>query len=89
MQEYEYRMKAYRLKSIDKEYDMYLSAWVNHQVTATKEQGKKTVSVYKDFKSFYDYESRLKEVEKPKGSRLSQDQKRMAQMAAKVNMGRR
>lgn len=81
-------MKAYQLKQIDKEYDAHMQAWVNHQVTATKEQGKKTVSVYRDFKAFYDYESRLKEIEEPKENKVTPKQKKLAQLAAKVNAGR-
>lgn len=55
--EYELRMRAHRLKEIDKEYEIHLQAWTNHTVQATRRQGKnKAVPVYKTFKQFYDYE---------------------------------
>lgn len=86
------RMKAFRLAQVDKERDMALQAWMNHQVTATKTTGsgknQKTVSVYKDFESFFDYEKRLKEIEKPKKSRLSPKQRKLAHIATKLNEGR-
>ena len=86
--EYQMRMKAYQLARVDKEYDMHLQAWLNHAVKATKEQGKKQVYVYKNFKDFFDYEKRIKEVEKPKRRILTPHQRRLARIAAKVNRGR-
>lgn len=82
------RMKAYRLAQVDKEYDMHLQAWLNHAVTTTKEQGNKHVPVYKSFKDFFDYEKRLKEVEKPKRSIITPHQRKMAKLAAMVNKER-
>lgn len=90
--EYQMRMKAYRLAQVDREYEMHLQAWLNHAVTATKEQGKKQVPVYKNFKEFFDYEKRLKEVEKElngqKQAKFTPHQRRLAQMAALVNQGK-
>jgi hypothetical protein len=80
-------MKAYRLKRIDKEYDMHLQAWLNNQVKATKEVGKKYVPVYDNFKSFFDYEARINEVEKPK-KRITPELKRMAKAALMANKER-
>lgn len=82
------RMKAFNLARIDKEHDMHLQAWLNHAVTSTKEKNKKTVPVYKTFDEFFDYKKRLSEVEGKKNSRLTPQQKKMAQIAAKVNEGR-
>lgn len=81
------RMRAFNLARVDKEYDMHLQAWLNHAVTATKEQGKKQVPVYKKFQDFFDYEKRLKEIEKPKRKVLTPHQRRLAKLAAKVNTG--
>jgi len=80
-------MKAYQLKRIDQEYDMHLQAWLNHVVTASKEQGKKQVPVFKKFEDFFDYEKRLKEVigEQKRQIRLTPKQKKMAEFAAKIN----
>lgn len=86
--EYQMRMKAFNLARIDKEHDMHLQAWLNHAVTATKEQNKKQVPVYKKFKDFYDYEKRSKEVEGKKQKVITPKMRRMARIAAKVNEGR-
>ena len=78
------RMKAFRLQQIDKEYDMHLQAWLNYVVQQTKEKGSKHVPVFRKFKDFYDYEKRLKEVEKPR-RRLTERQRRLAKLAAITN----
>lgn len=80
-------MKAFNLKQIDEERDMHLQAWLNHGVTATKEQGKKQVPVYETFKEFFDYEARVKEIDGVK-SRLTPQMRNMARIAARVNEGR-
>lgn len=60
--EYNMRMKAFRLKQVDKEYDIHLQAWENWNVQAMKKQGKnKKVPVFKNFKEFFDYEARQQE----------------------------
>lgn len=82
--EYLLRMKAYRLKRIDKEHDMHLQAWLNHQVTSTKEQGKKQVPIFRNFKEFFDYEKRIEEEIKPKQS-ISQKARMMARIASVAN----
>lgn len=83
------RMKAFNLARIDKEYDIAMQAWMNHQATATKSTGSgknaKTVSVYDSFKDFFDYEKKLKEVEEPETRGLSDIEKRMARAAAILN----
>lgn len=80
-------MHAFRLAQIDKEYDMHLQAWLNHQVTLTKEQGKKQVPVYTSFKDFYDYEKNIKEIEKHSGNDkvLSERMKRMVRANEMLN----
>ena len=80
------RMKAVRLARIDKEYDMHMQAWLNHQVTGTKEQGKKHVPIFKDFKSFFDYEKAIKSVQDDsEKKRLTTKQKLLAKVAAFIN----
>ena len=81
-------MKAFQLARVDTQYDMHLQAWLNHSVTATKEQGKKQVPVYKNFKEFFDYEKQIKEVHNPIKNRLTPKQRRMAEIAKKVNSER-
>lgn len=84
--EYQMRMRAHRLTRIDKEYDMHMQAWLNHLVTATKEQGKKHVPVYKDFKSFFDYKKALASVEDDSSKkRLTNKQRLLAKAAAFIN----
>lgn len=85
--EYEMKMKAHNLARVDKEYDMHLQAWLNHAATATKESGKKVISVYKDFKDFFDYKKRLREVEAPT-KRIDPHLRRLARIAKKANEGR-
>ena len=61
--EYNMRMRAFRLKQVDRDYDMHLLAWESWNVQAMKKQGKnKRVPVFKTFKQFFDYEARIKEV---------------------------
>ena len=66
LREYALRVRAFQLQQIDKEYRMYKQAWLNHQVTLTKEQGKKQVPIIDGLKISLDYEKHLKEVSKPK-----------------------
>lgn len=60
--EYQMLMKAHSLKSLDLDYKAHKQAWINQQVQATKEQGKKTVPVYRNFKQFFDYEKMEQEI---------------------------
>lgn len=92
LREYSLKMRAFRLARIDKEYDMHLQAWLNHQVTTTKNVGSKDKPkmepVFKDFKSFFDYEKAVSALEGPKKSNkgsLTDKQKRMAKTAAILN----
>ncbi|WP_246521641.1 hypothetical protein [Ornithinibacillus massiliensis] len=87
--EYQMRMKAFNLGRIDKEYVMHQQAWLNHQVTLTKEQGKKQVPIYKRFEDFFDYKKRIKEVEHDEKREITPQIRKMAQIAAVVNGGRR
>jgi len=81
-------MKAFNLARVDKEYDMAMQAWLNHQVTATKTEGagksQKQVPIYKKFEDFFDYKKRLEEIEKPI-RKLNSKEKRMAKAAAILN----
>ena len=62
IKEYGWRIEAYTIARVDKEYDMHVQAWLNHQATSTKQKGKKTVSAYKNFKEFFDYDKRMREL---------------------------
>lgn len=83
--EYLYRMKAHSLSRVDVEYDMHLSAWLNQQVGAIKDQGKKQVPVHKRFTEFFDYEERVKSVLGEKPNRMNPQHRRMARIASELN----
>lgn len=55
---FEYRLltEAYRLKTIDREYEMHWQAWLSWNVQATKKKGKGRTSVFRTFKQFFNYE---------------------------------
>lgn len=85
-------MRAFNLARVDKQYDMHLQAWLNHQVTATKNVGSKEKSkvepVFKNFDSFFDYKKALNKVDGPikqSASNLTNKQKRMIEAARKLN----
>lgn len=81
-------MKAYKLQRVDKEYDMHLQAWINQQVKATREQGKKQVPVFKKFTDFFDYEKNINAIIEPKVRQLNDKSKRMARIASRLNAGK-
>lgn len=64
---------------------MHMQAWLHNMAGATKEQGKKQVPVYKNYKQFFDYEKQLKEVEQPKKIEIAPKFKKMAHIAKEVN----
>ena len=82
--EYEARMYAYRLKELDKEYDIHLNAWLNNIVGSTNKDGKPK---FKEFESFFDYKKKLQEIETGLGNKnIKPQHKRMANIAAEVNV---
>lgn len=63
MYEYEMRLTAYRLRQVDREYEIHLQAWANWNVQAMKKQGKhKQVPVFKTFQQFFDYKKSIRDV---------------------------
>lgn len=60
--EFDLRVTAFKLKKLDEEYHLHLQAWLGQQVQATKKLGKKEVSYFKDFNSFFDYQEREKAI---------------------------
>lgn len=87
MFEYEARMYAFRLQRVDEDLKMHKQAWLDHQVTATKEQGKKQIPVFKKFEQFFDYEKQIKEIEREfeEGKKLPERLRNLAQIAKKSN----
>lgn len=55
-------MKAESLKRLDKERDIHLQAFLNNAVTETIERGKKSYPKYPQFKKFFDYDKRKREM---------------------------
>lgn len=57
-------LRASNLRQVDREYEIYLSAWQNSQVQATETKGsgkhQKQEPVYKTFNDFFDYEQERK-----------------------------
>lgn len=88
--EYEARMYSYRLQQVDEEQKMHQQAWLNHQVTMTKEQGDKQVPVFKSYKDFFNYEKELNAVEKEftGTKKITAKMRKLAQIAKKANGGR-
>lgn len=62
IREYEIRVKALRLKEVDKDYRIHMQAFLNYSVQAQRKAGKnKTKPVYSKFKKFFDYEKAIRE----------------------------
>lgn len=62
LSEYETRMKAFSLKTLDRLHEMHIQAWLNQKVKATKTQGKKEVPMYKTFEDFFNYKEKENEI---------------------------
>lgn len=62
LEEYHIRVKAYQLRNLDSLKDLHLAAWLNQQAGATDKNGK---AVHKNFKAFFDYESKEREILQP------------------------
>lgn len=62
LSEYYLLMETHSLKELDRQRDIYLQAYANARANDTETKGKKTVPVYKTFKSFFDYEAKKIEI---------------------------
>ncbi|EAC2245319.1 hypothetical protein DYU02_02235 [Listeria monocytogenes] len=62
LSEYQLRIKAYRLKDLDRMKDLHLAAWLNHQAGATNKKGK---PFYKEFKDFFNFEEEQRKILHP------------------------
>jgi len=61
--EYDMRMTAYRLRQVDREYEIHLQAWLNWNVQAMKKKGKhKRVPVFKTFRQFFDHKKCIRDI---------------------------
>ncbi|MDV4829878.1 hypothetical protein NNG48_07185 [Enterococcus faecium] len=59
MQEYRFRMLAFRLREIDEEKKRHEEAYLHQAVKATDKRGRPK---YKTFEEFYDYQARIDQV---------------------------
>lgn len=55
--EYDIRMTAYRLATVDRKHEIHMQAWANNEIKSVREIGKKTIPVYDRFDKFFDYEA--------------------------------
>lgn len=49
-------LEALRLRNVDEDFAAHRQAWLNHEVQAEKQVGKKSKPVYEKFEQFFDYE---------------------------------
>ena len=52
-------MEALRLRNVDEDFNAHRQAWLNREVQAEKQIGKKSKPVFGTFDQFFDYEKRL------------------------------
>lgn len=78
-------MKAYALRRLDEEHSIHRQAWINQQAKATKQQGKKTLPYYKNFKQFFDYEQLEKDILQTKEEKKSEKENRLANLLVQAN----
>lgn len=82
IKEYAIRMTATALKKLDQKELIHQQAWANWQVQATETRGKKEVSVYRNFKQFFDKEKIENEI---LGIEKAPADKRLMQLVKKAN----
>lgn len=54
-------MSAVELRNVDKSFYISYQAWLNQQVKAEKQKGKKTVPYFKSFDKFFNYKKQEKD----------------------------
>lgn len=84
------RMKAFRLKRVDRDRDIAFQAWMNYQVQQKKTSGSKKnpkeEHVFKKFDDFFDYEKQIAEIEgNDHNEKLNERQKKLANLAVIAN----
>ena len=85
LSEYHLLMKAYALKRLDEEHTIHRQAWINQQAKATKQQGKKTVPYYRNFKQFFDYDKLEQDITQPKKKETKAKENRLANLLVQAN----
>lgn len=56
-------MKSYQYEQVEKEKDLHFQAFLNFSVQSTKGSGKHIRPMYPDFKSFFNYDERIRYLE--------------------------
>lgn len=88
---YHWRMRAQRLQRVDIEQDIHLQSFTNQLAKKTKETGsgknKKSVPVFQNFKDFFDYDKRIRQIEgdSDKDKAEKERRRKLADMAARIN----
>lgn len=85
LREYQLLMKAYALKRLDEEHAIHRQAWINQQAKATKQQGKKTVPYYRNFKQFFDYDKLEQDIIQPNKKETKAKENRLADLLVQAN----
>lgn len=57
--EYELRLKAYKLRMVDRDFEIHEQAWMNREVKAEKKSGKGRKPIYRRFDEFFNYKKRI------------------------------
>lgn len=84
LREYLIRMEAVRYRMVDDDLRIAKQAWFNQQAKAQKKKGKGTVSAFKNFKEFYDYEKAIEQL-RGKSKKLNERHRKLAQLACAFN----
>ena len=83
--EYQIRMTAYQISELDESRKLHEQAWLNKQINATKQIGKKEVPYFKTFKEFFDYDSKLNEILGVEKSNPIKNDKKLNSLLQKAN----
>lgn len=77
LKEYEIKAEVQPYKELEKQRNMHWQAYLNQSVTATEERNGKMYSKYPEFKDFFDYEDRLKELD---GTNVEEEERELTKV---------
>lgn len=81
--DYEVMTQAYKLRNVDEELRIHVLAWQIVQAGASDKKGK---PIYSNFKRFYDYDKKIKEIERDD---VKQDSKTLSLFNMVKNVNKR
>ena len=82
LKQYMLMTRAMMLRLEDKERDLHVQAWLNQQVKATKQQGKKTLPYFRSFDEFYQSEQQK---DTPENKQKTAEQEHLKLLMLKAN----